>query len=52
MKKLYACDNCGYVFVVESPERRCPDCGSLVIREAFQQEKEEYYNRSGYTTTE
>ena len=46
---VYACDNCGFLFEMDYPERRCPDCGALIIRPAFVSEIMEY---KGYQTEE
>lgn len=39
---IYACDSCKFVFEHVGEEDRCPDCGKKTIREAGNEEKQEY----------
>lgn len=38
---FFCCENCHYVFEMTAQLRRCPDCGSLMIRPATDEEKAE-----------
>ena len=39
---IYACDSCKFVFEHVGKVDRCPDCGKKTIREAGNEEKQEY----------
>lgn len=39
---IYACDSCKFVFEHVGEVDRCPDCGKKTIREAGNEEKQEY----------
>ena len=41
-KMVYVCDKCRFAFERSGRVERCPDCGSMAIREAKEREKEEY----------
>lgn len=39
---IYACDSCKFVFERVGEVDRCPDCGKKTIREADNEERQEY----------
>ena len=39
---IYACDSCRFIFERIGEIDRCPDCGKKNIREANDEEKQEY----------
>ena len=39
---IYYCNHCGFVFERTGNIDACVDCGKLVVREATDEEKEEY----------
>ena len=41
---IYACDSCRFIFEWIGQIDRCPDCGKKNIREADEEEKQEYSN--------
>ena len=43
--KIYACDNCGFVFSRTGECNQCPDCGKITIRFATDKEKSEFEYR-------
>jgi len=44
---IYVCDKCHFIFERAVTVDACPDCGKAAIRQAFEQEREEYrINRS------
>lgn len=43
--KIYACDNCGFVFSRTGECTKCPDCGKITIRCATDDEKSEFEYR-------
>ena len=42
---IYACDSCHFLFSRVSPAEQCPDCGKESIREATQDEAQEFEQR-------
>lgn len=42
---IYACDNCHFIFSRISEPEQCPDCGKYTVREANEEEKQEYEKR-------
>jgi rubrerythrin len=42
MKMIYVCDVCSFVFERVGETNDCPDCGSLAVREASEEERIEY----------
>ena len=42
---IYACDSCHFLFSRVSPTEQCPDCGKESIREATQEEIQEFEQR-------
>lgn len=45
MKKVYACDACRFLFEAEAFHKQCPDCGKFSVREAKEQEIQEFRER-------
>lgn len=43
---IYACDSCHFLFSRVSPVEQCPDCGKERIREAAQEEIQEFEQRT------
>lgn len=43
--KIYACDNCGFLFTCSSECEQCPDCGKRQVRPANDKEKAELLER-------
>ena len=43
---VYACDHCHFLFSRVSPVEQCPDCGKESIREATQEEIQEFERRT------
>ncbi len=43
--KIYACDNCGFLFTRSGECEQCPDCGKRQVRFANSKEKEELLER-------
>ena len=43
---IYACDSCHFLFSRVSPVKQCPDCGKESIREATQEEIQEFEQRT------
>lgn len=39
---IYTCNACRFTFEWDGEIDQCPDCGKFKIREATEQEKEEY----------
>ena len=39
---IYICNNCHFTFGRAGSVEACPDCGKLIIREATDDEKDEY----------
>lgn len=40
--KYYICDNCKFQFTRTSDPERCPDCGKEIVREANEEEKNDF----------
>lgn len=49
-EKIFACDNCYYLFTAEDGCDRCPDCGKERIRPANEAEIAEYQERKHHTS--
>jgi rubrerythrin len=45
MKKIYVCDVCRFIFERVGETNDCPDCDSLAVREASEEERIEYLER-------
>ena len=43
--KIYACDNCGFLFTRSGECEQCPDCGKRQVRLANSKEKDELLER-------
>ena len=39
---FFTCNECKYTFVSEKTPERCPDCGKIAVRNATEEEIEEY----------
>ena len=42
---IYACDSCHFLFSRTASAKQCPDCGKESIREATQEEIQEFEQR-------
>ena len=42
MLKYYICESCRFQFVRHGDVEQCPDCGKEAVREASQQEADEF----------